>query len=328
MILVPAALVVGLLAVMGGKKRKPEDEGAPSEADDLDDLSDFEAGPAPMVAPGVMAPAVAPPSRAAPQPGPKPPQAREPKPKPAPADVPPDVVVPDEETATIETVRELSKKTPKVKLPELDTTQAATDVSKTPKKKAPPSPRPSPRPSPPSPPPPPPAPPLEDMDKAAEQAGAKAEAPPPEPKKVKAPAEKPVPPDPTPPEPTSKVPSETLDVVQAMLAEESKANWKRPSDALVIWQKSRRLKPDGLFGPKTALQFAKEIGTIPIVRYWPRGSYPSGKWLEEFRASLRALAAKAPEPRASKLLASAKREQGQGWGSNQTAIKNLASIDS
>jgi hypothetical protein len=80
------------------------------------------------------------------------------------------------------------------------------------------------------------------------------------------------------------------------------------------------LKQDGQFGPKSALTVAAEIGTVPIVRYWPKGSFPEGRWLSDYQAALQALATSAPEPRSTQLRISAQREAGQGFGSKQSAL--------
>ncbi len=117
----------------------------------------------------------------------------------------------------------------------------------------------------------------------------------------------------------SMVPADTATMVQALLAAEATPNWKRKSPEVQAWQKSRGLKQDGEFGPKSALTVAGEIGTVPIVRYWPKGAQQA-KAVRDYQAALLELANTAPEPRASQLRVSAQREQGQGFGSKQTAL--------
>lgn len=117
----------------------------------------------------------------------------------------------------------------------------------------------------------------------------------------------------------SMVPGDTAALVQALLGDEASNNWKRVSPAVQAWQKSRGLKTDGEFGPKSALTVAGEIGTVPIVRYWPKGAQQA-KAVRDYQATLLELANAAPEPRASQLRVSAQREQGQGFGSKQTAL--------
>lgn len=136
----------------------------------------------------------------------------------------------------------------------------------------------------------------------------------------------PAPPTPAPapiPVPTpaaaASVPADTAVLVRALLADEATATWKRKSAAVQAWQKSRGLKQDGEFGPKSAITVAQEIGTVPIVRYWPTGAQQV-KAVRDYQAALLALANSAPEPRASQLRIAAQREQGQGFGSHQTAL--------
>lgn len=117
----------------------------------------------------------------------------------------------------------------------------------------------------------------------------------------------------------SLVPADTAAMVAALLTDEASASWKKKSAEVQAWQKSRGLKQDGQFGPKSALTVAGEIGTVPIVRYWPTGAQQS-KAVRDYQAALLELANAAPEPRASQLRVSAQREQGQGFGSKQTAL--------
>lgn len=135
-----------------------------------------------------------------------------------------------------------------------------------------------------------------------------------------------VPPTPAPPAPApapaaapSQVPADTATLVKALLADEATPNWKRKSPAVQAWQQSRGLKQDGEFGPKSAITVAQEIGIVPIVRYWPTGAQQA-KAVRDYKAALLTLASSAPEPRASQLRVSAAREQGQGFGSHQTAL--------
>lgn len=117
----------------------------------------------------------------------------------------------------------------------------------------------------------------------------------------------------------SKVPADTAAMVAGLLADEASAGWKRISSDVQAWQKSRGLKQDGKFGPRSALGVAAELGTVPIVRYWPAGAQQA-KATRDYQAALLELANAAPEPRASQLRVSAQREQGQGFGSKQAAL--------
>lgn len=115
--------------------------------------------------------------------------------------------------------------------------------------------------------------------------------------------------------------ADTIAAVTAMLAQEAGPKWRKmPEPTLVTWQKNRGRSTDGKFGTGDALVMAKEIGTLPIIRAWPKGSFREGKWVPEYQAALRALAASAPEPRKSQLLAAAEREKGQGFGTPEKPI--------
>ncbi len=123
------------------------------------------------------------------------------------------------------------------------------------------------------------------------------------------------------PSQVTSAPADTIAAVTAMLAQEAGPKWRKmPEPTLITWQKNRKRTQDGKFGTGDALVMAQEIGTLPIIRAWPKGSFPEGKWLPEYRAALRSIAATAPEPRKSQLLAAIEREQGQGWGTPEKPI--------
>ncbi len=111
------------------------------------------------------------------------------------------------------------------------------------------------------------------------------------------------------------VPPDTLALTEALLAAEKQPSWKRIESAVTQWQKSRGLVQDGKFGPKSALTIAQEIGTIPLVRYWPRTAGPNpDAAVEQYRNALRAIAQSKPTQHAALLNASAMREKGQAFG--------------
>lgn len=123
------------------------------------------------------------------------------------------------------------------------------------------------------------------------------------------------------PSQVTSAPADTIAAVTAMLAQEAGPKWRRmPEPTLITWQKNRGRTQDGKFGTGDALVMAKEIGTLPIIRAWPKGSFLEGKWVPEYQAALRNLAATAPEPRKSQLLAAAEREKGQGFGTPEKPI--------
>lgn len=129
------------------------------------------------------------------------------------------------------------------------------------------------------------------------------------------------------PELPSSAPADTVALVTKMLAQEQNPHWRIiPEPLLVAWQKARGLTADGDFGTGGALKMAQEIGTLPIIRGWPKGSYPGDGKLAAYQASLQQLANAAPEPRASQLRAAAVREQGQGYGTPETPIVHLITL--
>lgn len=134
---------------------------------------------------------------------------------------------------------------------------------------------------------------------------------------------------PSPPTPAieqpSLVPGDTAALAALMLSEEGTTRWKRKYPELGAWQAARGLVVDQSFGPGSALRMAQEIGTVPIVRFWPRGTVPQTA-LEPYRNSLLTLAGQAPEPRKAQLIMSANREQGQGFGSNTQPVRTLVNL--
>jgi hypothetical protein len=123
-------------------------------------------------------------------------------------------------------------------------------------------------------------------------------------------------------------PSDTLALVSSMLKTEQLPRWRVTDPLLKPWQAARRRTADGLFGTGDALVLAQEIGAIPIIRAWPKGSFPGDGKLEAYRAALLRIAATAPEPRASLLRGSAARELGQGYGTPEKPIATLITIQS
>ncbi len=143
------------------------------------------------------------------------------------------------------------------------------------------------------------------------------------------PAAPPSAPPASPAEVTGSAPADTLRLVTSMLGQEANPHWRIiPNSELKVWQASRGRAVDGAFGTGDALALAKEIGTIPIIRAWPKGSFPGDGKLDNYRASLQQIANSAPEPRASQLRASAARETGQGYGTPEQPILHLITIQS
>lgn len=130
----------------------------------------------------------------------------------------------------------------------------------------------------------------------------------------------PVPPVLAPAPGVASVSKETAAMVASLLAAETQKGWNlKDIPEVRVWQASRGLVADGAFGPKSALTVAAELGSVPIIRSWPKGSIQS-KAVADYQTALFTLAASSPDPaRADALRFSAKREKGQSFG--QTAGK-------
>jgi len=123
--------------------------------------------------------------------------------------------------------------------------------------------------------------------------------------------------------PPAEVPRDTAQLVAYLLGREAQKNWKSVEPRVAAWQRQHTdlngqpLKDDGMFGPMTALALAYESGTVPVVRYWPKGSQ-SHVAIPEYKSVLYELADEADSDgdtgRAAQLRASAQRERGQGYG--------------
>ncbi len=110
-----------------------------------------------------------------------------------------------------------------------------------------------------------------------------------------------------------------------LLAAEGTKGWKKKYPVVGQWQAMRKLTVDNMFGPKSALKLAEEVGTLPLIRYWPKGSQP-GPAVNAFRDAIEAMAATAQEPRHSQLLAAAVREQGQGFAASPIVPATLIAV--
>ena len=92
------------------------------------------------------------------------------------------------------------------------------------------------------------------------------------------------------PPPIASAPSQgdaaTVALASKLLDREARAGWKTALKPEVkAWQKTRGLVADGLFGEKSALNMARELGTIPLIRFYPKGTSPETE-VNKFRDSL------------------------------------------
>lgn len=115
----------------------------------------------------------------------------------------------------------------------------------------------------------------------------------------------------TPPGPAggTTVSADTAAMVAGLLTAEASPGWNKVDPLVRAWQKTKGLTADGKFGPQTALTAAKELGTVPLIRFWPLGS-TKAKLLASYQDALLALASQSADPaRAAQLQHSAQREQ-------------------
>jgi hypothetical protein len=123
-------------------------------------------------------------------------------------------------------------------------------------------------------------------------------------------------------------PNGTIALARALLAEEQRSDWKRVSAAVESWQRTVGLaKPDGKFGPGSALRMAQEVGVMPLVRYWSTGGKTLAQQLQAYRVGLydeaRIKKTAGNPTHAAALVSSAAREKGQGWpksGSDTSSV--------
>jgi len=124
-------------------------------------------------------------------------------------------------------------------------------------------------------------------------------------------------------------PADTVAVAGAMLAAEGpNTTWRStPIPGLAAWQSSRGLVGDSQFGPKSGLKMADEIGAIPIIRAWPRGSNINGPEMQNYKASLMQIAQTKTGKHRELLEQSAARENGQGFGTPPKPITSLLTLE-
>lgn len=147
----------------------------------------------------------------------------------------------------------------------------------------------------------------------------------------------PTPPAPPPaPAPVTTVSSDTASMVSALLQQEGSSGWNKKDPNVNVFQGNRGLVVDGEYGVKSALAAAKELGTLPLIRFWPAGSQKASA-LQDYQTQLLTLAnsvASTDPTRAAQLRHSAARETAQAFGvkgkapaipaANQVSIAQVA----
>ena len=68
-------------------------------------------------------------------------------------------------------------------------------------------------------------------------------------------------------------PHGTIALAKEMINAESNAGWKAAlQNQIRTWQATVGIASDGKFGPASAYKMAEEVGILPLVRYWPKGT--------------------------------------------------------
>ena len=121
-------------------------------------------------------------------------------------------------------------------------------------------------------------------------------------------------------------PNGTIALARTLIADEASPSWKSLHHAQVqTWQRKVGLVADGLFGPKSALKMAEEVGVLPRIRYWSKTGGTLQTQLTKFRDNLYTLAANLDDngkhEHAAALRVSGDKETGQGWPSKPAAIQ-------
>jgi hypothetical protein len=115
----------------------------------------------------------------------------------------------------------------------------------------------------------------------------------------------------------------TIALAAKMIDRETGAGWKTAlKPEITAWQKATGLVADGLFGVKSELRMATEVGILPLVRYWPANSVKATT-LAAYKAALEALAQTLDatnHPHAIGLRSSAAFELGQAYTGTPAAI--------
>ncbi|MFA5436320.1 MAG: hypothetical protein WC372_09825 [Candidatus Neomarinimicrobiota bacterium] len=119
-------------------------------------------------------------------------------------------------------------------------------------------------------------------------------------------------------------PHGTVLLARALLAREGSSGWKEALQGEVkAWQGRVGLTADGKMGPGGLERMAREVGVLPLVRFWPLGEWRKEVAVDSYRFRIERVASEvevANPAHAAALRASAAREKGQGWPSAPAPI--------
>jgi hypothetical protein len=124
-------------------------------------------------------------------------------------------------------------------------------------------------------------------------------------------------------------PNGTIAVARALIDVESQPGWKEALQPLVAnWQKKVGLSAEGKFGPASALKMGEEVGVLPLIRYYPKGSPTKASAVRAYQTKLYALAdkldAEGKHEHATAIRASAEHETGQSWPAKPGPVVDAA----
>lgn len=119
-------------------------------------------------------------------------------------------------------------------------------------------------------------------------------------------------------------PKGTVALARALINAESSSGWKQAlKNDVQSWQSRVGLKPDGEFGPGSAQRMAQEVGVLPLIRFWPKGTPTAAAGVKKYRDAIYTMAANADNTNpalAAALRSSASYENGQGWAKTPAPI--------
>lgn len=121
-------------------------------------------------------------------------------------------------------------------------------------------------------------------------------------------------------------PNGTIALARAMLDRETQPNWEPAlKPQIAAWQSKMGLVGDGSYGPKSALVMANEVGVLPFVRAWPKGSDKRTvlqRYRDDLSTKAATLASKGATEHAKALQASAASEDARTFlaGSNPPPV--------